>query len=421
MTTGLTRRSVLAGGSALGALAAAGAGPAFAQGGAPIRLGYVAPLSGAQEVLGAPMLLGAKIAVAQINKAGGVNGRMLEIVARDDKASGAEAVTQARDLFGQDVKLLFGAIQTASAMGMMPLLGEANATLISCAAISDGLTHESYVPNYFRISDNSYMRYRALARVMAERYPNVTTWAGVFPDAAYGFSAWDAFKDGLKTYYPSLAKKDVKILEPVLTKFGATDFKQQLTTLMQTPAEGLYNNTNGADAVTLLAQGASFGLSRKFKAVADGANEFNVPKALGKRMIPNFWTAMHWYFGGYADQPMGKQLYDDYVAATGDKFPLGYVEQGHAAVYAYANAIRKAGSTDAKAVVAAMEGMSFDTAKGKRTFRKEDHQAILDINFIEINPKDNELGWEVSNFVRVPGADVIEPPTPGQAVKFQNL
>ncbi len=75
----------------------------------------------------------------------------------------------------------------------------------------------------------------------------------------------------------------------MLTKFGATDFKPQLATLMQSPASGLFNSTNGADAVTLLAQGANFGMSRKFAAIADGASEFSVAKALGRRMVPNFF------------------------------------------------------------------------------------------------------------------------------------
>lgn len=115
---------------------------------------------------------------------------------------------------------------------------------------------------------------------------------------------------------------------------------------------------------------------------------------------------------------MGKQLYDAYVAKTGDKYPLGYVEQGHAAVIAYARAIAKAGKTDAAAVVQALEGLSFDTAKGRRTFRKEDHQAILDVNFIKVDPDNSELGWKVADFVRIPGAEVIEPPSPGKPIQF---
>lgn len=420
MATRVSRRTILTGVAGASLLAGLGVplSRAFAQG-EPLKLGFIGPLSGAQEIFGAPMLVGAQIAADQINAAGGVNSRKIEIVARDDKAAGPEAVKQAQGLVGEGVHLLFGAVQTAVALAIGPLLQPSNAILISCAAIADSLTHENFNPHYFRISDNSYMRYRALARVMAEKHPEITKWTGIFPDAAYGHQSWDGFVDGLKEYYSSLAKKDVEIIEPVLTKFGATDFKPQLTTLMRSPAEGLFNNTNGADAVTLIAQGANFGLSRKFKAIADGANEFNVPKALGKRMIPNFWTAMHWYYGGYQDTEMGKKLYEDYVAKTGDKLPIGYVEQGHAAVYAYANAIRAAGSAETAAVLKALEGMSFDTAKGRRTFRREDHQAILDVNFITFDVKDTEQGWEVSDFVRIPGADVIEPPTPGKEIQFR--
>ncbi|WP_342641492.1 ABC transporter substrate-binding protein [Rhodoligotrophos ferricapiens] len=415
-----TRRQLLAGIAGSTLLLGTGFRPidAAAEEG-PIRLGFIGPLSGAQEIFGAPMLTGAQIAAEQINAAGGINGRKLEIVARDDKAAGPEAVKQAQGLIGEGVHLMFGAIQTAVALAIGPLLGPNHAVLISCAAIADSLTHESFVPNYFRISDNSYMRYRALARVMAEKFPDVTKWTGIFPDAAYGHQSWDGFVDGLKEYYPAIAKKDVEIYDPVLTKFGATDFKPQITALMRSPADGLFNNTNGADAVTLLAQAANFGLDRKFKVIADGANEFNVPKALGKRMIPNFWTAMHWYYGGYQDTPIGRKLYEDYVAKTGDKLPIGYVEQGHAAVLAYAEAIKKAGSTDAAALVNALEGMTFDTAKGKRTFRKEDHQAILDVNFITFGSDDTEQGWAVTDFVRIPGQEVIEPANPGKPIEFK--
>lgn len=419
MTYRMNRRTVLAGIAAGSFLAASGLPMAARADEEPIRLGYVAPLSGAQEILGAPMLLGAQIAAAQINAAGGIDGRMIEIVARDDKATGPEAVKQAQGLIGEGVTLLFGAIQTAVALAIGPLLEPNDAVLISCAAIADSLTHESFVPNYFRVSDNSYMRYRALARVMAEHHPDVTTWAGIFPDAAYGHQSWDGFVDGLKEFYPSIAGKQVEILDPVLTKFGATDFKPQITTLMRSQATGLFNNTNGADAVTFLSQAATMGMGGKFQAFADGANEFNVPKALGKRMLPNFWAAMHWYYGGYQDNPVGKQLYEDYVARTGDKLPIGYVEQGHAAVLAYANAIRAAGSSAGPAVVKALEGMTFDTAKGKRTFRKEDHQAVLDVNFITFGVDDGEQGWTVSEFVRIPGEEVIEPPSPGAVLEFK--
>jgi len=63
--------------------------------------------------------------------------------------------------------------------------------------------------------------------------------------------------------------------------------------------------------------------------------------------------------------------------------------------------------------------MTFATAKGKRTFRKEDHQAILDVNFITFGSDDTEQGWAVTDFVRISGQEVIEPANPGKPIEFK--
>jgi branched-chain amino acid transport system substrate-binding protein len=235
----------------------------------------------------------------------------------------------------------------------------------------------------------------------------------------YGRSALAAFNDGLATYYPKIAGKPATMAEPILTKFGASDYKTQISALMGTDIEGLFSAVYGGDAVTLLQQSRPYGLMKKVKAIADTGAEFYVPKALGKSTPDTLWTGMHCYIAGYSDLKLAKQLYDDYVAKTGDKFPLGFVHTGHAAVLGYASAIRKAGSADSAAVIAAMEGMKFDTAKGSITFRKEDHQAICDVNFVRFEATEGDPGWKVAEFVRLPGEDVIEPPTPGQPLAYR--
>src|SRR5690349_3676928 len=130
MAQSFDRRQLLAGISGLAVASGTGLLQrlAWAQA-APSRLGFVGPLSGTQEILGAPMLLGAQIAAEQINAAGGVLGRKIEIVARDDKAAGPEAVKQAQGLLGEGVNHLFGAIQTAVALAIMPMLQQSNGML----------------------------------------------------------------------------------------------------------------------------------------------------------------------------------------------------------------------------------------------------------------------------------------------------
>jgi branched-chain amino acid transport system substrate-binding protein len=387
-----------------------------------IKIGFLSPLSGGMEVMGRPLLDGAEIAVAQINKAGGVNGMPLELVVRDDKGTGQGAVTSGRDLFAADVKLLCGNISTASVLGISPLLSESDAALISCSAVADSLTHEDFTPNYFRLCENAFTKYRAQAKLFAEKMPEITTWTGVMTDAANGRSIWAAFSHGLNEFYPKVAKQKVTIVDPIVTKVGAPDFKPQIARLLQTPAQSFLNTTNGADAILFFQQASAFNMDQKFKIVADAGSGWGVPFALGNKVPASVLTGVFWWYKAYEHLPMGRELYADYVAKTKKVFPDDFVELSHAAVYAYANAIKAAGSTDTKQVVGALESSKFQTAKGERYFRKEDHQCVSDVCFIRLERRDNaERGWEVVDFVRVDGKDTMEPPSPGKPLVFPNL
>lgn len=419
MSTTFTRRHFT------GLLAASGAGAlslssksARAQSG-PIRLGLISPLSGSQEIIGRYQLAGATIAVNQINQAGGVLGRKLELVPRDDKAAPAAGVAASKDLVGAGVNLMFGVLSSGVALAIAPTLQGDNAVLVLSAASANELTHDQFSPNLFRISDQAFMRQRALARLVAADYPAVTTWTAINPQTAIGTSNWDSFVDGLMQFYPELTKKQVEVAEAIWAKFGATDYKNDLTQLMRRSSEGLYCGVYGGDAVTMFGQAASYGLIKKFKVIVDPGSEFIIAQAMGKNTPPGLWSGFHWYFGAYKGRKINDDLYDAYVKQTGDKFPAGYVGEAHAAVLAYAAAIQKAGGTETAQVIRALEGLTFDTCKGERTIRKEDHQAICDLNFVQFGPDASDLGWTVTGHRVIKGADAIEPPTPGQPLKFQ--
>ncbi len=381
-----------------------------------IRLGLITPLSGSQEIIGRDHLAGATIAINQVNQAGGVLGRKLELVTRDDKAAPADGVAAAKDLAGSGVNLLFGILSSGVALAVAPTLKGDNSVLILCAASANELTHEQFTRNLFRVSDEAYMRQRALAKVVAADYPAITSWTAINPQTAIGASNWDSFVDGLNQFYPEQAKHDVTVIEALTVKYGATDYKNEIAQLMRRSSEGLYLGVYGGDAVTMLRQAAPYGLAKKFKVLVDPGSEYIVAQTLGKSTPAGLWAGIHWYFGAYRGQKINDDLYDAYVKATGNKFPAGYVGEGHAGVLAYASAIQRAGSTETQAVIGALEGMTFDSCKGKRTFRKEDHQAICDINMVQFGPDETEAGWKVIGHRVVDGATSIEPPTPGKAL-----
>ena len=414
------RKLVIGTGLGAGALATGVAGrTAFAQDG-PIRIGMITSLSGSLAILGKPQVLGAEIAVEQINKGGGVLGRKLELVVRDDKVNANEAVAAARELAGSGVNLFLGVLASPIALALSGIMAELKGVLMTAAAHGNNLTHEDFRRNYFRVTDNAYMRYHVAARLVAERYKNPRNWGAIIVDAELGRSALASFRNGLKQFVPS-GEAPVVVHEPVMAKFGATDFKNQISTLMSQPIEGLFVAVYGNDEVTFLQQAQSLGLVAKLKVMLDTGSELSLLQSLGRRTPPNFWVGTHWYYDAYRDLPMARQLIQDYTARTGDTSPTGFVGEGHSAVYAYASAIRNAKATGTDAVIGALEGMSFDTVKGKRTFRKEDHQAITDVNYMLANPKNTERGWEIVDSYRVDGATVMDDPSPGQPVKYKYL
>lgn len=405
----------------------AGAGPlasslarAQAKTGGPIQLGFISSLTGAQAPLGQPMLMGAQIAVDQINQAGGVNGRKLELVVRDDKAKPTDATIASRELAGNGVNLQLGVVSSAVALALTAMLEQQKAILITCAAHSDKLTKENFNRHYFRVTDNPYMKLRFMAAAVAERYGSVSRWSGVIPDHEYGRTTWNCFEEGLLEYYPTVAKAKPAIAQAVRTQYGATDYRNVIGSAMGLPAEGFLVSVYGGDAVTLFKQALPYGFFKKAKVIIDPANEFVVAKAM-KSEMPEMWCGTHWYAGAFTDLPMSNAVLKEHIRRTnGDAFPTGWVGEGHAAVMAYAKAIQASGTTETQAVIKALESETFDTTCGPRYFRKEDHQAIKPVLMYRLRgSKSASAGFEVLEYIKKDGKDFVDPPTPGKALTFK--
>ncbi|EAQ04810.1 ABC branched chain amino acid transporter, periplasmic ligandbinding protein [Pseudooceanicola batsensis HTCC2597] len=413
------RRKVLAGLGATALTAPFVSRMALAQGGDPINIGVVTALSGAQEFIGSFVVNGCKIAVDQINSKGGVLGRPLALETRDSRVSPADATTASRELIGNGTNLQIGTISSSVALAMGPLMAQEGGIMITCGAGSEKINHENYSPNVFRPGDGPFMRMRAQAQLMARLNPDVTSWTGFVPDHEYGRTTWAVFVDGLLEFYPEIAGKEPEILDPIIVPYGAGDYRSFITQAARSKATGIFNSTYGGDSVTLFQQAQPFKLFEE-RVLMDSANEFIVAGALGTK-TPKHWTGIHWYHETNAGNPVSDALFDDYVKLTGDDTPMGWVAEAHAGILAYAAAIEKAGSTETDAVIAAMKGLEWETATGKRVMRAEDNQAIKDVELIYIEPDaEAKKGYAVTDYKKVDGNTVIEPATPGQAVELRS-
>lgn len=414
----ITRRTILKGGVALaGSLAL----PAIVRAqDAAIKVGSFFTLTGPQAPYGQAFMEGVRLAIAQVNASGGAGGRQLELNQADDKGDPTEAVAIAREMMGDGISILIGGHSTGASLAVMGALPATGALFQVIGASSTSITHEHFNTSTFRMYGNAHAIYFAQGQLMADTYPEIASWAPILPDTEYARSSWVAFQQGHSKRWAANGLSAPEYLQPEMVKFGAPDYRLQLGNLMSSSGQGLFCAIAGSDAVTFYGQGRAFGFTDKFGAIADTGTELSLGKALKDGIPPNLWSPTAWYYAGEPQTEEGTKLYEDYVAATQDKMPTGAIAKGHGGVLALAAAIAKAGTDDVEAVKTALADIETNVAYGKLKMRPTDHQAITDIEFIELSPDASSVdGWIVRRHSKLDGDSVVEPATPGEPLRYE--
>jgi branched-chain amino acid transport system substrate-binding protein len=417
MAYNVHRRTLLKGLAATTALTALPSLRARAQSDT-IKIGYVAPLSGGAQIVGQPGLFGAQTAVEQINAKGGINGKMLELVVRDDKGDPTQSVAAVRELVGDGVNLIAGVPLTATALAVSGIIESVDGVYIATGTGDESLTHDLFTPHFFTAAVGNYVRNSAGAKVMADKYPDVTTWTGIIPDISIGHGSWERMAAGLKEHYAA-AGKEITILDPIVAKYGSTDFKNQIVQLMASPATGLHSVLFGNDGVTFFQQASQFGLDKKFQAITEQALDLDLPKAMKQNMPQNTWTFSFWNPAAYPDSAEAQALLAAYKEKEGNEHPHAFSSLSHTAIKAYAAALEKTGGdTDTAKIIDALENVQIDSVTGPAYFRKEDHQIINSGTYFNAVGADNPDGYELKDIVVVDYGPITPPPAPGEKFTF---
>jgi branched-chain amino acid transport system substrate-binding protein len=341
-----------------------------------IKVGFPIPLSGPTAVYGQPVLQGAQMAVAEINAKGGVLGKKLELLPRDSKANADEAVRLARELIIKDnVDFLVGTLTSAEAPAVSTVAKENKIVFIAPTSKSTILTDEQHIhPYIFRISSNTDVEGLAGATLMA-RWKNVKTVATIAPDYAYGRDSIHAFEKALAKVRP-----DIKVVGEQWPKLGEPDFTSFITALTGQHPDAIYCSLFAGDFVTFTKEAKPLGLFRAIDNRMIDAAEVGTTdeaKALGgdypygivsDAYDPVIWTGR--------EPAAHKKFIADLKAFAHEAYASGWSIVGYQAVYALADGIKKAGSTESDAVSKALQGLSFSTPVGERTFSIKSHETF---------------------------------------------
>jgi branched-chain amino acid transport system substrate-binding protein len=371
--TKLSFRSVLHSSSL--ALFAVLAVPAFAQD-VSIKIGLVSPNSGANARYGSFAQRGAALAAKEINAAGGIDGRMIEIFPADSVCTPVEGVSATQRLINQNqVGFIIGDICSSVTLAMQPLVEDAKVVLVNAASSNPQITYKAGVGGYkysFRNYPTDEVRALSIAKYAAEK--GLTNLAVLSVDSDYGRGAIDFTKKYVEEYGLTLVTEDYY-------KEGEVDFRSVLTKLRKSDAQAILMY-GLADTTPIIArQMIESGLAGKLPLLGNG--EFSAaatieaaPKAMNGAIEAAAWLPAY-------DSAGSKAFVASYEAEYDGEEPNNHAYGHWETLHLLAQAIDDADSIDADAVVASLEGISFDSPMGAITF-DDHHQAIRPLLLLEI-------------------------------------
>ena len=315
-----------------------------------------------------PYKKGMELALEEINGAGGVNGRKLQLFIRDDNATPGDAVRAAEELIAREqVDVLSGTFLSHVGLAVADLARQRKMFFLAGEPLTDKIVWQNGNRYTFRLRASTYMQVSMLVPEAAKLRKK--RWAIVYPNYEYGQSAAATFKQLLKAAQP-----DVEFVAEQAPALGKVDAGAVVQALADARPDAIFNVLFAADLAKLVREGNTRGLfqGREVVSLLTGEPEYLDPL---KDETPNGWivTGYPWQSINTAEH---KAFLSAYQARYKDYPRLGSVV-GYTMIHALAAGMRKAGGTDTEKLITAFRGLSFDSPYGKLSFRAQDHQSTM--------------------------------------------
>lgn len=406
----MKRRDVVVAGASALAAALALAVPASAQSTdtSPIKIGEINSYT-AMPAFTVPYRQGMQLAADQINAAGGVLGRKLELVIRDDAGKPEDAVRVAGELVtNEKVAVLSGTFFSHIGLAVSEYARMNKVLFVASEPLTDALTLDKGHRYAYRLRPSTLMQVGMLVEEAA-KLP-AKKWVTIAPNYEYGQSAVRAFKELLKAKRP-----DVEFAAEQWPAQGKLEAGPTVQALLAAEPEAVFNVTFGADLAKLVREGTTRGLFEKRAVVSllTGEPEYLDPL---KEEAPAGWIVTGYPHDQIAT-PEHTAFRAAYVKAFNDYPRLGSVV-GYTLIQSIAAAVAKAGGTDTEKLADAMAGLKLASPFGPIEYRALDHQATMGAYVGTIAVKDGKgvmTGWRYADgAVYAPAEAVVKARRPTQ-------
>lgn len=315
-----------------------------------------------------PYKYGMELAIEQINQAGGVNGKKLELVIRDDNSNPGDAVRAAQELLTRDrVDVLAGTFLSHIGLAITDFAKHKKQFFLASEPLTDKIVWSEGNRYTYRLRTSTYMQVAMLVPEAVKM--NKKRWAVVYPNYEYGQSAVATFKKLLKEAQP-----DVEFVAEQAAPLGKIDAGSVVQALADAKPDALFNVLFATDLAKFVRAGTQRNFIQDLSVVSLLTGEPEYLDPLGAE------TPVGWVVTGYPWYAIDTPEHKAFVKAYQDKFNdyprLGTII-GYNTIVSLAAGIAKAGSTDSEALVEAFKGLKVDTPVGPVVFRGIDHQSTM--------------------------------------------
>jgi branched-chain amino acid transport system substrate-binding protein len=305
-----------------------------------------------------PYKKGWELGVEEVNAAGGVLGKKLQVISRDDNANPGDAVRVAEELVSREgVALICGTFLSNLGLAVTDFAKQKKIFFLASEPLTDKITWQDGNRYTFRLRPNTYMQVAMLVPEAIKLHRK--RWALVYPN----------FKDMMKKAQP-----DVEFVGEQATPLGRIDAGPVTQALADAKPDAIFNVLFGADLIKFVREGNSRDLfkGREVVSLLTGEPEYIEPL---KGEAPVGWIVTGYPYYGIQTEDH-KKFFLAYFRKYNEYPRLGSVV-GYSTIMSIAEGLKRAKSTDTEKLVAAFIGMPVTTPFGRVTYRAIDHQSTM--------------------------------------------
>ncbi|WP_412679442.1 substrate-binding domain-containing protein [Brevibacillus fortis] len=366
-----------------------------------IKVGVLASLTGPLESYGKQTARGFELGLDYATEGKReIAGKKIEFVVEDTETKPDVAVQKATKLLETDkVDFLVGSSSSGDTLAVLPLAEEYKKIMVVEPAVADSITGKNWNKYIFRTGRNSSQDAVAGAAAIASKGTKIATMA---QDSAYG-------REGIEAFKTAAEKLGAIIIEEQYVDTNTTDFTANIQKIISAKPEYVFITWAGSNSPWKQLQDMQ--VQQKGIKVSTGAPDIAALKTMEAMIGMEGFSV---YYHSLPKTKMNDWLIDEHKKRFNGEIPDLFTAGGMTAAVAVVEALKKTNAdTDSEKLIAAMEGMTFDTPKGAMKFREEDHQALQTLYAIKLEKKDG-VDHPVPVLVREMTMEETAPPVRNQ-------